>query len=221
MRTRSTYLFSVAALSGGAGMALEMAVSRRLLPYYGDSHVVWANLIGLVMLSLSLGYRLGGAAADRWPSARLLAPALLAAAAWTALLPAWGPPMLESLQSLLPFGEAGALLGSLLAVAALLGLPMLLLGLVPPFVIRLLLRRVAGAGRLSGRVYAVATVGSMVGTFAPVLWWLPDYGIEATFYILAGLLALWGAAGLAIGGPDRLAGHPDLSPSGGDVAGSP
>jgi len=198
MNSRVAYLYSVAALSGGAGMALEMAVSRQLLPYYGDSHLVWANLIGLVLLALSLGYWLGGALADRRPVLRPLSLALLATGAWAMALPVWGSALLRGLQRSLPFSDLGALAGSLLAVTALLALPMLMLGLAIPYVIRLMLHEVEGAGRLAGRVYAVATVGSMVGTFATVLWWLPAYGVRATLLILALLLGIWGAAGLVV-----------------------
>jgi len=197
MRARSVYLMLAAAVAGGAGMSLEMAASRFLLPYYGDARPVWANLIGLVLLALSLGYYVGGALADRRPSARPPALALLAAAGWTAGIPRLGPLWLRYLQRAMPAGDAGYLLGSFLAVAALLAIPMLLLGLVPPYVIRLLLKDVRLTGELAGRVYAVSTVGSLVGTLAPVLWLMPAYGIRATFGITAGVLAVVGALGLA------------------------
>lgn len=199
MSVRAFYLYLAAAASGGAGMALEMAASRLLLPYYGDSHVVWANLIGLVLLALSLGYWVGGALADRRPAVMPLGLALLVAGVWGALLPVWGPVWLRYLQAQMPFSDAGYLAGSLLAVTALLAVPMLLLGMAPPYVIRLLVAGVEGSGRLAGRVYAVATVGSMVGTFAPVLWLLPAYGVRATFLFTAAAMAALGLMGLAIG----------------------
>ncbi len=199
MSFRAFYLYLAAAASGGAGMALEMAASRMLLPYYGDSHVVWANLIGLVLLALSLGYWLGGALADRRPAVWPLALALLAAGVWGALLPVWGPGWLRLLQARMPFSDAGYLAGSLLAVTALLAVPMLLLGTAPPYVIRLLVARVEGSGRLAGRVYAVVTVGSMVGTFAPVLWLLPAFGVRSTLLATAAVLVFAGLIGLAIG----------------------
>jgi hypothetical protein len=180
-------------------MALEMTVSRLLLPYYGDSHLVWANLIGLVLATLSLGYYLGGALADRRPSARLLGLAMLAAGAWAALIPVLGPAWLGLLRGAMPAGQTGYLAGSFLAVTVLLAVPMLLLGLVPPFAIRLLLGGVAGAGNLAGRVYAISTVGSMVGTFAPVLWLMPAFGVRATFAITAVALVLTGVVALRSG----------------------
>jgi hypothetical protein len=73
------------------------------------------------------------------------------------------------------------------------------LGLVPPFAIRLLLGGVAGAGNLAGRVYAISTVGSMVGTFAPVLWLMPAFGVRATFAITAVALVLTGVVALRSG----------------------
>ncbi len=199
MSFRVTYLYLAAAVAGGTGMALEMAAARLLLPYYGDSHVVWANLIGLVLLALSVGYWLGGALADRRPTLLPLGLALLGVGLWAALLPAWGPQWLRYLQSVMPFSDAGYLAGSLLAATVLLAAPMLALGMAPPYVIRLLMAGVEGSGRLAGRVYAIATVGSMVGTFAPVLWLLPAYGIRATFLFTAAAMAALGLMGLAIG----------------------
>lgn len=206
--TNAWTVFAAVGVAGAGGMALEMTTSRMLLPYYGDSYLVWANLIGLVLAALSLGYYVGGAVADRWPSARLLGLALVGAGTWTAGIPALGSVWLPYLDKAMPVSQAGYVAGSFLAVTILLAAPMLLLGLVPPLAIRLLLEGVATAGNLAGRVYAVATVGSMVGTFAPVLWLMPAFGIRATFGIMAAVLALTGVLGLAVGVRRGRAGSP-------------
>ncbi|NPV09558.1 MAG: fused MFS/spermidine synthase [Anaerolineae bacterium] len=190
-------VFAAVAVAGAGGMALEMTASRMLLPYYGDSYLVWANLIGLVLAALSLGYYVGGAVADRWPSSRLLGLALLGAGTWTAGIPALGSVWLPYLDRVMPVSQTGCVVGSFLAVTILLAAPVLLLGLVPPLAIRLLLEGVAVAGNLTGRVYAVSTVGSMVGTFAPVLWLMPAFGVRATFAVAAAVLGLTGLLGLA------------------------
>ena len=68
--------------AGAGSLATEIAAARLLAPYYGSSTVVWANVIGLVLASLSLGYWLGGRLADRRPEPRLLGAIVLAAAVY-------------------------------------------------------------------------------------------------------------------------------------------
>src|SRR5512146_1008589 len=81
-------------LAGAAGMAVEMAGARLLDPYFGNSLIVWASLIGLIMLYLSAGYFLGGRLADRHPAPG----ALFRLAAWAgfcvALVPLAARPIL-------------------------------------------------------------------------------------------------------------------------------
>ncbi len=177
-------------------MGLEMAAARFLLPYYGDSHLIWANLIGVIMAALAGGYFLGGAIADRRPSLGLMSLLVAAAGLWAAGIPVLGRSWLDLVYGAFAADQSGFVLGSLVSVLVPFAVPALLLGLVPPFVIRLSLDRVATAGHLAGRVYAVSTLGSMVGTFAPVLWLMPDFGIRVTFTIIAGLLLLTGLLGL-------------------------
>ncbi|HEY4975804.1 MAG TPA: fused MFS/spermidine synthase, partial [Gaiellaceae bacterium] len=74
-------------LAGTGSMATEICASRLLAPYFGDSTMVWANIIGLILGSLSLGYWLGGRIADRRPNPRLLGAIVLAAALFVAVVP--------------------------------------------------------------------------------------------------------------------------------------
>jgi len=82
-------------LAGIGSMATEICASRLLAPYYGSSTVVWANIIGLILASLSLGYWLGGRLVDRRPSSGLLAGVVLAAATWVAGIPFVAGPFLD------------------------------------------------------------------------------------------------------------------------------
>jgi spermidine synthase len=184
-------------LAGTGSMAVEMCASRLLAPFYGSSTIVWANIIGLVLASLSLGYWLGGRLADRHPNRRLLGGIVLAAALLVAAVPFAARPLLDLSVQALDAVSAGAIVGSLLASVALFVPPVLLLGMVTPFAIRLAVTGVADAGRIAGRVFALSTVGSLLGTFLSALLFIPLVGTQRTLIGSAALLAL--AAAILLG----------------------
>jgi predicted membrane-bound spermidine synthase len=201
MSAAVAYLFVAVAVAGGSGMALEMAASRQLLPLYGDSHLIWANVIGIFLSALTLGYFAGGELADRRPSRRLMLALIAISGLWTAAIPVVGSSLLRSIQGSFAATQTGFILSSLLGVLALFALPTFLLGCVPPFGIRLALSDVRVAGKVAGSVYAISTVGSMLGTFAPVLWLMPDFGVRSTFAVISAVLLLTALAGVVL--PER------------------
>ncbi|MCS7007380.1 MAG: fused MFS/spermidine synthase, partial [Gaiellaceae bacterium] len=124
---------ALAALVFGAGigaLATEITASRLLAPYFGASTIVWANLIGIVLAALALGYWLGGRIADRHPRPRLLGAIVLAAAVCVAAIPFAADPFLELTVEGLDKASVGAVVGSFLAVLALCAPPVVLLGMV-------------------------------------------------------------------------------------------
>jgi len=178
-------------------MATEMCASRLLAPYYGSSTVVWANIIGLILAALAVGYWLGGLLADRRPSPSLLAALVLAAAAWVALIPFVARPFLDLSIEGIESVSTGAVVGSFVASLALFAPPVVLLGMVTPFAIRLAATGVADAGRVAGRVFALSTAGSLLGTFVPALVLIPLIGTQRTLLGAALVLALAAAPLLA------------------------
>jgi spermidine synthase len=179
--------------SAGAGaLATEIAAARLLAPYYGSSSVVWANVIGLVLASLSLGYWLGGRVADRRPSPRVLGGLVIAAALLVAAVPFVAKPLLDISVEGLDELSAGAVIGSFFAVLALFAPPVTLLGMVAPFAIRLAIADVSAAGSVAGRLYALSTIGSLLGTFLSALVTIPLIGTQRTLLASAALLAFAG-----------------------------
>jgi spermidine synthase len=176
--------------AGTGALAVEICASRLLAPYYGSSTIVWANLIGLVLLALSVGYWLGGRIADRHPSGRLLGGLVLASAVLVALIPFVTRPILDVAAVGLDELSAGAVIGSFFATLLLFAPPVLLLGMVAPFAIRLALDDVRTAGALAGRVYALSTAGSLLGTFLSALVAIPAIGTQRTLLCSAAVLAL-------------------------------
>jgi spermidine synthase len=179
-----------------ASLGAEIAAARLMAPFFGASTIVWANTIGVVLLALSVGYWLGGRLADRHPHVRGLCGLVLAAAALLALVPLVARPFLDL--SVRAFDEisVGAAVGSLFGVLALVAVPVLLLGAVAPWALRLELADVRATGETAGRLYAISTLGSLLGTFASALVLIPLVGTQRTFLLLAALLAAVAALGL-------------------------
>jgi len=190
------YVYFVASLSGAASMALEMAASRLLLPFYGDSYLIWTNIIGLILASLTAGYYFGGAIADRRPSQRLLSGIVGTSGLWTFAVSFTGRQFIEAVQQAFPRNHIGFLVSSFLSVFGLFALPAFLLGCVSPFAIRLSVANMRTAGRVTGKVYAVSTIGSVFGTFVPVLWLMPTLGVQRTFLAIASTLLAASLLGL-------------------------
>ncbi|MCB0059255.1 MAG: fused MFS/spermidine synthase, partial [Caldilineaceae bacterium] len=187
-----------AALTGGiASLGLEMTMSRLVGAVLGTSNLVWAAVITLTLLYLTLGYWLGGRWADRSPQPGTLLGILAAAALAGGLLPLIYRPLILAMArafSLVSF-DGAVLALSFVSVALLFALPVTLLGCVSPFVVRLLVGDVTQAGRVAGRVYALSTLGSLLGTFTPVLVLIPALGTARTFLLLSALLLAVAFAG--------------------------
>jgi spermidine synthase len=184
-------------VAGGGTLATEICASRLLAPYFGSSTVVWANVIGLILLYLSVGYWLGGRVADRHPTPELLGRIILVAAVAIAAIPFAARPALDLALHGFAAVSVGVVAGSFLAALAMFAVPVTLLGAVSPFAIRLALRDVSEAGSVAGRLYALSTVGSILGTFLSALVFVPLVGTRRTLVGTAALLAL--AAVLLLG----------------------
>jgi len=183
---------ALGALVFGAGigaLATEITASRLLAPYFGSSTVVWANLIGIVLAALALGYWLGGRVADRRPRTTLLGAIVLISAISVAAIPFVAEPFLDLTVEGLDDASAGAVIGSFIAVLLLFAPPVVLLGMVSPFAIRLAVTGIETAGAVAGRLYALSTAGSLFGTFLPALILIPAIGTQRTFLVIAALLA--------------------------------
>jgi spermidine synthase len=190
------YLRVLVFAGGFASIGVELTASRLLAPFFGSSTFIWSSLIGLTLAFLSLGYVLGGRLADRRPEPDLLYAVAAVAAVAIGTIPFVARPLLSG--SLQAFREldAGAFYGSLAGTLLLLAPPVTLLGFISPFAIRLQLSDVASAGKTAGSLYALSTVGSITGSFIPVLILIPLIGTAATFISLSLALLVPAVTGL-------------------------
>ncbi len=184
--------------SGMTTLAVELSASRLLGNIFGTSNLVWANVIGLILIYLTVGYFIGGWLADRSPHYVTLYRVIAWGAFLSGLVPLVARPVLGAAAQAVMGFQAGVALGSFIAVLVLFSLPVTLLGCVSPIAIRLALRDVAEAGKVSGRMYAVSTMGSILGTFLPVLYLIPEAGTSRTFLYFSEGLMLVALLGLAM-----------------------
>ncbi len=179
-------------------MAAEMCGSRLLAPYFGDSLIIWASLVGLVLTYLTIGYALGGRWADRSPRRVTLYQITFWASINLGLVPLLARPILLLAARGFARYSVPLIVGPLFSVLLLFAIPIILLGCVAPFAVRLQLRQVRRAGRTTGNLYAISNVGSILGTFAPVLL-IPNIGTRNTillFTTILALISLWGLFGI-------------------------
>ena len=187
-------------LSGAAVMVLEILGTRIIGPHFGVGLFVWTSLITVTLVALALGYWLGGMLADRWPSPGVFAAVLLAAAFAVALIPLWRGPVLDAAWV---FGLRS---GSLCAAGALFFPPLLLLGMISPFAVRLEAEGVAQAGRSAGRLYAISTAGSVFGALLTGFVLVPALRVPTILAIQAGALVFAALLAAAPGLNKRVAG---------------
>lgn len=195
-RSDNRYLYLAVFTSGMTTLAVEMLASRLLGSVFGTSNIVWANVIGLILLFLTIGYFIGGRWADRSPSLSTFYRILLWNAFLNALIPLVARPIITTAAYAMAGAQAGLALGSFFSIMVLFSVPITLLGCVSPFAIRLAVSDVGEAGKTSGRIYAVSTLGSLIGTFVPILFLIPEVGTFRTFLLFAGLLYVVAFIGL-------------------------
>ncbi len=181
--------------SGLSVMAVEMTGLRLLAPYFGTSLLVTTALIGTLMAFLALGYSLGGRMGDRSPSLAALCRMTTVASALVLLIPFIAQPMLRAASAVMrplltgadlsePGVAIGALVGGMLGTLVLLAAPVTIMGMVSPWAVRLAVVDVETAGKAAGRLYALSTAGSIVGSFLPALVLVPLFGVRNTFVVV-------------------------------------
>lgn len=194
------YIYMVVFVSGMASLAVEFAASRLLGNYFGTSNLVWASIIGLILIYLTVGYFIGGAWADRSPKYETLFKILSWAALSISLIPLISRPILRLASNAFDALELGVLVGSFTSVMILFIIPVSLLGMASPFAIRLCIQDAQHAGKISGRIYAISTLGSFAGSFLPVLVLIPMMGTYRTFLVIGSILLFFSLLGLYLVG---------------------
>ncbi len=194
----SRYLSFAVFSAGMTTLAVELTASRLLGNVFGTSNLVWASIIGLILIYLTVGYFIGGRWADRSPRFSTFYLIILWGAFTAGAAALVARPVLLAAADAFDQLALGVLGGSFVSVLVLFIIPVTLLGAVSPFAIRLALSDKQHAGRVSGRLYAISTLGSFIGTFLPVLVFIPLVGSTFTFLIFSGYLMAVALIGLGL-----------------------
>lgn len=191
------YLLFTVFVSGMTTLAAELAAGRLIGNVFGTSNLVWASIIGLILIYLTLGYFLGGKWADKNPTPGAMYRILAWGAFTIGLVPYIAGPVLRSAATAFEALSVGIMAGSFIAVLILFSVPITLLGAISPFAIRLSVDDTSKAGQVSGQIYAISTLGSFIGTFLPTLVTIPTIGTKLTFFVFGMFLLIVALVGLA------------------------
>jgi spermidine synthase len=197
---RGKVLALVVFAGGISSIAIEVSASRLIGPYFGSSTFIWANLIGLTLLYLTIGYFLGGKIADRRPQPEVLYTLTVIAGAAVAITPFLARPILGASLDAFDDVNVGVFYGSLLGTILLFAVPITFLGMVSPFAVRLRTARLSEAGGTAGSLYALSTVGSILGSLLPAFVLIPLLGTRDAFIVLSLLILAPSTVALAASG---------------------
>ena len=178
------FLEIVVFLCGGVVMAFEIIGSRMLGPYVGTSMIVWTSIIGVILLSLSLGYYWGGRIADRWPRADILSFIIFVSALFMIASAFLKDDILQFLLSRIHNIKIVSLIASLI----LFTLPSVLLGMVSPYAARIKMKTIEKSGSTVGNLYAISTIGSILGVFLAGFYLIPAFKITHILLLLSIIL---------------------------------
>ncbi|MFZ5911446.1 MAG: fused MFS/spermidine synthase [Chloroflexota bacterium] len=188
------YIAFTVFLSGMTTLAAEFGASRLLQMRFGSVNLVWAVIIGLILVYFAAGYAIGGRQADKSPRPETMFTFLAWGGATLGLIPVIAQPILLAAASAMDALALGVIAASFLATLLLFSIPVTLLAMTSPFAIRITLQDAQQAGNVSGNLYALSTVGSVLGAFLPTLLLFPLIGASRTI-LLFGLLILLAALG--------------------------
>ncbi len=198
------YLYFTVFISGMTSLAAEFGAARLLGNVFGTSNPVWAAIIGLILIYLTVGYFLGGRWADRSPRPRTLFMIIAWAAFSLGVVPYISGPVLRMAANAFDNLQIGLIAGAFVGVLVLFTVPVTLMGMVSPFAIRLTMQDTGHAGNTAGMIYGISTLGSFIGTFLPTLVLIPTIGTTRTFLVFSLALLLVALVGLALTSGKRL-----------------
>lgn len=173
-------------IAGATGMIIELVASRILSPYLGNSNLIWTCIIGMMLAFMSLGYFIGGKISDKHPKRNLLSLFLLNSATFISLIP-----MIE-IYAIEPISKINFSLPLLAIICSTItfGIPSMFLATASPFAVKLKDKDLEEIGGVSGRMSALSTIGSIVGTFLAGFVLIPKLGVKNIILLVVIVLVI-------------------------------
>lgn len=186
------FIYMLAFSSGFSIMGIELLGGRILAPFFGSSVHIWGSIITVFMLSLSLGYLLGGKLSTK--AASLSRYGLIFLVAGIAVLPValWSSPIMEFIFLRIEDSRYGSFVASM----ALFFIPTIILGMISPYSVRLLVTDKEKSGQVAGMLYFVSTLGSAIGTIITSFYFVLLFEVNAIIFTFSGILILLGSLAL-------------------------
>ena len=160
-------------LSGAIGMGLELIAARVLSPYVGSSNVVWTSIIGIILVSMSLGYWIGGKRADKEANGNVLSRLLLGSALFTSIIPLLETIVVREFAGIV----SNLIVAAILCAIIVFSIPSFILAMISPFAVKMKSMQETEIGSLSGRISSLSTIGSITGTFLMGFVLIPNIGV--------------------------------------------
>ncbi|HLC83128.1 MAG TPA: fused MFS/spermidine synthase [Bacteroidia bacterium] len=175
------FFFLLSFIEGGSVMAAELLGAKMLAPYFGSSLYVWASVLAITLGGLAVGYFAGGILSYKSKNPLTLFYVLLAAAAFTILMP------FSSKMILWLVGSHSLIPSVIVSASCILFPPVFMMGMVSPLIIRAITVDVEHSGKAAGAIYAISTVGGILATFAFGFYIIPNFGLT-TPSIITGIV---------------------------------
>lgn len=185
LNLKKILIYSIAFFSGGIILILEILGTRILAPFYGSTIYVWTAIITITLLFLSIGYFFGGFVSDKFYNRDLLSFILFFSAFFIFIIP------FIKIYVLFLSEKAGYITGVFFSSFLILSTPMILLGSITPYCLKLSTDNISSIGITAGKLYGISTLGSLTGAIIAVFFLIPNLDIKLIFTFLGFLLFLF------------------------------
>ena len=194
MNKINALIYFLAFSSGFCIMGIELLGGRILAPYFGSSVHIWGSIITVFMLSLSIGYLLGGKLSTRNPSLTKYGLIFFAASIMVVPIVLFAEPIMTFIFTHIEDSRYG----SLLASTALFFIPTTILGMISPYSVRLLVTDHEKSGQVAGGLYFVSTLGSALGTIITSFYMVLAFDVNDIIKTFAAVLGALGLLAIAV-----------------------
>lgn len=184
------YILTLAIIEGFCVMASELLSAKFTAPYFGSSLYVWSAVLGITLSALMGGYYFGGYLSERTKNEKSTVLLVLSLGASLLILM---PFLASSIMKVCL--EMSVLSGVITSLLIFLFPPLFLFGTSSPLLIDILNKELNKAGKASGTIYSISTLGGIIATFLLGFYLIPEFGLTLPAVTVGSLLLIATAFG--------------------------